>query len=451
MKPTPLFIALGIFIILAGFVYHSAENAPEPVDDRQPILRADEEKIRRITISRVEHDPITLERGDSEGWFFGEPLSTIRANESAASLMATNLAELSADRVVEETVDDWEPFGLQDGGSVQVALEVDDGDDYTVIFGNDTPTGSGVYARLDGDPRLFTVFSYVKSGFEKEIFDLRDKKLLQVDNETVSRVVLQAGGDAIEFGKTGENAWQVLKPRPLRADNFTVGDLVRSARDAEMVAVLDETERPSGGYSFRRPYATVEISDESGTHTLTVAKMRGGDEKYYAKSSDLAGVFEVSSTMAEGLNKKLEDFRSKKLFDFGFKEIASLDVRDGDTRLTIEKQEDAWKLTSDADRELDSIKVQVLIDKLRNLTATSYPSDREADLVRYGLTEPAIEAKVTTAEEQTDDVLVSDPGKDHVYAARRGQPSSYEVAKLTVEQIQTAIADVLALPEEEPA
>ena len=454
MKPTPLLMSLGVLIVLAGFVYYTAENPPKVEDDRQPILRADEDKIRGITISRPDHDPITLERGgegDDDEWVFGEPLGELRADESAASLMATNLAELSADRIVEENVTDWTPYGLQDAGTVQVALEVDDGEDYTVVFGNDTPTGSGVYARLEGDPRLFTVFSYVKSGFEKEVFDLRDKKLLRVDNETVSRMVLKADGGTIEFGKTGDNAWQILKPGPLRADNYTVGDLLRSARDAEMVTVLEETEKPSGSYSFRRPYAAVEITDEAGTHILTVAKTRGDDEKYYAKGSDLGGVFEVSSTMAEGLNKKVEDFRNKKLFDFGFKEIASLHVRDGDTQLTIEKQEDVWTLTSDADRELDATKVQVLIDKLRNLTATSYPSDRAADLVRYGLTEPAIEAKVTTAEDGTDDVLVSGPGKDRVYAARRGQPSSYEVEKTTVEQIQSAVADVLKPAEEEPA
>ena len=449
MKSTPLLIALGIFVILAGFVYYTAENPPQVEDDRKPILRTDEDKIRRITILRPEHDTITLERGDDGVWLIGEPLAELRADESVASLMATNLSGLSADRVVEENVTDWTPYGLQDAGTVQVALEVDDGDDYTVVFGNDTPTGSGVYARLEGDPRLFTVFSYVKSSFEKEVFDLRDKKLLRVSNETVSRVVLKAADGTIEFGKTGENAWQILKPGALRADNFTVGDLVRSARDAEMVTVLEESEKPSGSYSFQRPVASVEISDESGTHTITVAKTRGDDEKYYAKSSDLNGVFEVSSTMAEGLNKKLEDFRNKKLFDFGFKEIASLDVRDGETRLTIEKQEDAWKLTSDADRELDSTNVQVLIDKLRNLTATAYPSDRAADLGRYGLTEPTIEAKVTTAEEGTDDVIVSDPGKDSVYAARRGQASSYEVEKSTVEQIQGAVADVLKPAEEE--
>ena len=141
--------------------------------------------------------------------------------------------------------------------------------------------------------------------------------------------------------------------------------------------------------------------------------------------------------------------RNKKLFDFGFKEIASIEVRDGDTRLTIKKQEDIWKLTSEENRELDSTKVQVLIDKLRNLTATSFPSDSEADLARYGLTEPAIEATVTTEEDGTDEVLVSSPEKDQVYAARRGQPSSYEVEKIAVEQIQTAIADVLKPAEEE--
>ena len=89
--------------------------------------------------------------------------------------------------------------------------------------------------------------------------------------------------------------------------------------------------------------------------------------------------------MAEGLDKPLDDFRNKKLFDFGFKEIAALDLRDGDTRLRVEKKDEKWVLSSDGDRELDSEKVQTVIDSLRSLAATGFPSDDAADQRQSGL------------------------------------------------------------------
>ena len=451
MKPMPLMIAFGVLVILGGLVYYTEENPPSSGDDKTPIVDAEEDSIQKVIVTRPDKDPIELRRGEDDEWAFGEPL-TIPADQSSINSMVSSLASMDSDRVVEENVVNWEPYGLSGQGTLQVEAEVEAeaGNDktYRVIFGSDTPTGSGVYARLEGDPRLFTVYSYVKTGFEKEPFDLRDKRLLFVDDDKISRVVLKAAGGTIEFGKTGDSAWHILKPQPLRADNFTVGDLVRSLRNAEMMSVLEEGEESSGKYNFSKPSATAEIVDEGGTHTLTVAK--GKDEEYYAKSSDLpGGVYEVSSTMAGGLDKKLEDFRNKKLFDFGFREISKLELRDGDTRVVVEKKEDKWRLTSGDDRELDSGKVQAAIDKLRNLTATSFTSDDESDLGKYGLSSPAIEAKVAPTEGSGDEVVISSSEKDQVYAARSGQPSTYEVEKSAVEAIQQAIKDLLEQEEAE--
>ena len=37
----------------------------------------------------------------------------------------------------------------------------------TLLVGDDTPTGAGVFAKLEGDPRVFTVASFVKSSLDK--------------------------------------------------------------------------------------------------------------------------------------------------------------------------------------------------------------------------------------------------------------------------------------------
>ena len=445
MKPLPLLIALAVLAILGGLVFYTEENPPASDDAKTPIVEVKQDSIQKLTVTRPQKDPIVLERGEDNKWNFGGSL-TVPADQSAVKSLISSMASMKSDRVVEENIINWAPFGLTGQGTVQVDAEVDGDKTYRVIFGSQTPAGANIYARLDGDPRLFTVYQFVKNGFEKEVFDLRDKRLLRVADDKISRLVLKTSEGSIEFGKTGDDEWQILQPQPLRADDFTVGDLVRSVRSAEMMAVAEQGD-DLAGLDFSKRTAGVEVTDEVGVHTLTVAK--GKDDKYYAKSSDLeGGIFEVSSTMAEGLDKKLDDFRNKKLFDFGFKELAKLELRDGDTRVAVEKKEDKWLLTSEDGRELDSGKVQTAIDKLRDLTAKSFTSDNEADLSRYGLASPLIEAKVALTEGSGDEVMISSPENDLVYAARAGQPSTYEVEKSAVEAIRQAIKDLLK--QEEP-
>jgi hypothetical protein len=445
MNPKTLIIAVGILAILGGAVYYTKENPPPSGEEKPKLVSAEKDQVQELTITRPGKDPITVQRGEDNKWTFAPPL-TIPADSSSVGFMADSAATLEADRVVEENVTDWKPYGL-DEPTLILDVKLKDGKSHRVLFGKETPTGSSLYARIDGDPRLFTVYSYTKSSFEKEVFDLRDKKLLNAAADKISRIVVNTGGSSIEFGKSGETSWQILKPQPMRADNFTVGDLARAVQGAEMVSVVQEGDASAPKVDFSKPYATVEATDEAGAHTLTLAKQ---GEKYYARSSDLEGVYEVSSTLADSLNKKLEDFRNKKLFDFGFSEVAKLQVRDGETRVAVEKKDNKWVLASEGGRELASEKVQTLIDSLRNLSATSFTSDAAADQGKFGLTSPAIEVEVTQEQNAaTEKVVITSSSSDKVYAAREGQPTTYQVEKSAVEEIHRAVEDLLK--QEEPA
>jgi len=442
----PLVIALLVLAVLGGAVWYTKQNPPSTEDeDTIALVDVKDAQVAEVTVRKQGAEPITLTRADGEDdWSFGGGLE-IPADSAAVGLMVTNLANLSADRVVNEETTDWAPYGLDGDGEIAVEVKFRDLEDAPakkIIFGRASPTGSGAYARLEGDPRLFTVFNYVKATFDKEVFDWRDKKLLQADEDAVSTVKLDLGDRRFEFAKTGASDWKIVEPKPLRADNFTVGDLARSLGNAAMTSVAAEGEEAEK-ISFAKPLARAELVDEAGTHELAV--IRDGD-RYLARSSDMPGVYEVSSTFAEGLNKQLDDFREKKLFDFGFAPLAKITVRDGDVSATLEKRDDKWVLSSDGDREASAEKAQTLIDALRNLAAVGFPSDDGAALGRYGLNAPAIEAEALSADEgaKPEKVLLSDLSKDRIYAARAGEPSIYEVEKAPAEEIRRALEALLA-------
>jgi hypothetical protein len=450
MMKNPLVLALLVLAVLGGAVWYTHENPPADDEDSISLVKVKDDQVAEVVIVKAGAEPLTVTRAEGEtDWKFGAGLP-FRPDNAAVGLMVTNLANLSADRVVEEQVTDWAPYRLEGDGEISVSVTFRKGDadevpaPQKIIFGRETPTGSGAYARLEGDPRLFMVFNYVKTTFDKGVFDWRDKKLLNVDAATVSGVRLDLRDRRFAFGKSGEASWEILEPRRLRADNFTVGDLARSLQSAEMTSVVE-----GDGFSFDRPWASAEVTDEAGAHSL---KLIQDGERYLASSSDQEGVFEVSATFAEGLQKQLQDFRNKKLFDFGFAPLAKLTVRDGAASATIEKKDDKWALSSDGGREIGAEKAQTLIDALRNLTAVSFVTDEPGQLGRYGLSAPALEAEALPTGDGAvaEKVLLSDLSKDRVHAARQGEPTVYELEKGPAEEIRRALESLLAI-EQEPA
>src|SRR5581483_6435419 len=130
------------------------------------------------------------------------------------------------DSVVEDNATDLKKYGLT-APSLTVTIHTNNGKSDELVFGDDVPAGSLVYARVNQSPKVYAVASSVKSSFDKSANDLRDKRLLTFDSNKVTRIELVDGKSDIEFGKNNQNDWQILKPQPYRADNFQVEELLR--------------------------------------------------------------------------------------------------------------------------------------------------------------------------------------------------------------------------------
>jgi hypothetical protein len=156
------------------------------------------------------------------------------------------------------------------------------------------------------------------------------------------------------------------------------------------------------------------------------------DNNCYARSSAVSGVFKIASDTGEGLNKSLDDFRNKKLFDFGFSDPSKLEIKNGASAVvTYTKSGDKWTAVP---KNLDNESVQNLIDKLRDLTATKF--------VEQGGGQPVFDASVTSnSGKRNERVIVSKQG-DKYSAQRQGEPSIYELDAKAVEDLEKAASDV---------
>ena len=184
---------------------------------------------------------------------------------------------------------------------------------------------------------------------------------------------LVAKGQTIEFGRNSQNEWQIIRPRPLRADGGQVEELVRRLTEARMDAtVTDEDEKKAASsFSGATPAGVARTTDAAGTQQIEIRKDKEGS--YYARSSAIEGVHRVASDVGVGLDKSLDDFRNKKLFDFGFSDPAKVEIRDGARQAAYQKLPDKWMSGS---TQMDAATINAVVEKLRDLTAAKFVDSR---------------------------------------------------------------------------
>ena len=427
-------VAVLLLAAVGGGVYwtnkHKADEAKKPstsATDSPKVISIPEDQFKEIKVSKKDAEPtIVSKTGDK--WSLTMP-KALPADQEAVASMITSLASLTADRVVEEKPSDLAPFGLSTPKE-QIVISRKDGKTQTLQVGDDTPVGSGVYAKVQGDPRVFVLPAYAKTSFDKTSKDLRDKRLLTFNSDKLTSLRLAAKGQNLEFGKNAQNDWTIVKPKPMRADGSQVEDILRKLKDAKMdTSVSDEdAKKAQAAFAFAPKIADVGVTDNSGSQALEVHKDK--DKNYYVKSSVVEGIYKVAADLGDALDKSPDDFRSKKLYDFGFAEPTKVQLQ----AATYQKTGEKWMSGS---TEMDAISIQGLIDKLRELAASKF--------VDQGAGAPVFEAAVTSNDSKnnprTEKVTITKDG-DKYFATRSSEPGVYQVDSKVVDDLTKAASGV---------
>jgi hypothetical protein len=431
MKIRGLIVAALVFLILGGILYWSEHQKPsgdskESADTSPAILKLDASTIIKLDLKKRGAEPIALTKSGSGKWAITQP-QPFGADQSLVSGMLSTLSSLSSQRVVDDKAADVTRYGLN---PPVLQLDITEKDNKTreLLVGDDTPTGSAAYAMVAGDPRVFTMAAYAKVSVDKSLNDLRDKRLLTVNPEKISRIELVRKNQDIEFGRNKDD-WQILKPKPLRADSNRVSELIRKLTDAKMDLSSSDPKETASAFANATPIATAKLTDESGTQELQVRKKQVGtsSDAYYAKSSAVDGVYRINSDVGPALDRDLDDFRNKKIFDFGFVDPEKIELHVGSKAHFLVRSGDDWWWNG---KKMDSGTVQSLISDLRDLSGDRFPD--------YGFANPTIDVTVTSDDgKRVERVLIAKSG--NVYLAKReNEPALYQLNSSSVDDLQKA-------------
>jgi hypothetical protein len=430
MKSKGLLIASFLLLVLSGIIWWSNKKAATP--DKTPaasttvkLLNVPEDQIQSIEIQKRAGDPVRLQRKDSK-WQLATP-GPFSADPDAVSSMLSSLSSLSSDRTVEEKATSLDQYGLA-RPAMHLSITDKNKKSTTLLFGDDTPAGSSVYAAIADDLRVFVLSSYKKNSFDKSVSDLRDKRLLPFDSDKVSSVELTAKKQTIAFGRS-KDEWQIVKPKPFRADRSQVEELLRTLRDAKMdLSATEDQRKVATAFSSATPFATAKITDVSGTQELQVRKNK---DDYYAKSTAVAGVYKIASTTGTGLDKSVDDFKNKKLFDFGFADPDKVELHDGPKSYFLTRSGSDWWSNG---TKMDAGTASALIDKVRDLSAIHF--------AETGFSASALDLTVTSDSGKRIEKVSFSKNGDKYLAKRENEPALYELDASVVADLQKFAADL---------
>lgn len=402
------------------------------------ILNLAPSKVESFTVASNDGKSFTCKR-EGKTWSITEPVD-VPADQGKVSAFLDSLTSASVDQKIAAHAADLADFGLNPPAhTIRVASNAERAE-FTLLLGNETPTSSGVYAQVAGQPEVFTLSDDLKSSLEKSLFDLRDTRAVTLDTGQIDRIQVKNGSQSYNLVKNPEGVWDVELPPDVRADHFTVEGLVDSLQSLTMQSVVGENKADEAKYGLTKPALVVELVTPGGSQTLTVGKKASSG--YYAVNSALAPVFTLDEGSVSQFQKSAADFRDKNLFSGDMFNVKSIDVATPAGRWAFEQNKNAWKETAPSTKSASSDDVNALLDQLRNLQAASFPAVKPGEMDQFGFGKPAYTFKVTFgAKEQTEIVEIAQ-ANGHVYARRASDSLPSEINAADFTGIQNAFKKV---------
>ena len=170
------------------------------------------------------------------------------------------------------------------------------------------------------------------------------------------------------------------------------------------------------------------MTGPSGTEALEIKKNK---DAYYAKSSAVKGIYKVSNDLGTEVAKTIDDFRNKKLFDFGFVDPTKVELQQGSSDKAYLKSGQDWKLNG-----------KLSIQHRSRRSSTSCATSLRLSLsIRVSRRRPLTVTVVSNDSKRTEKVQFAKVADGYI-AQREGEPALYQLEAKTVDDILRAGSDI---------
>ena len=424
-------VLLVLALTVGGYLYFVESKRPAGDENaKAKVFTADAAKINQLQIKSSAGEVTGLRKGDNDTWTIVQPVEA-PADRNSVSDIVTNLANLEEEREVDPSAPDLKTYGLAEP-RIDVTFHVEgEKEPRRILFGDKTPGGTAVYAKLPSGNRVFLVGTSLDASLDKSTFDFRDKTALAIDEAKVEAIELASNARTIRLEKSGEE-WKLVKPIQAPADYVGVNGLLGQLQSAQMTAIKDRPEdlKDLKQYGLDKPQVVATI----GTGASAVRLELGGEAEsgsVWARDPAKSYVFSIGSGIADELKKSVDDLRRKEVFDFRPFNTTRFEItRGAETRAfervkgTGENAVDTWKQVAPAEKTVDSSNFEGALLDFSNLRAESFVDRAGA---ATGHDTPAAVVVVKFEDGKKEERVTFGTTPKGVFATRADQPGALKL------------------------
>jgi hypothetical protein len=296
-------IALIVFIILLASVhlFDKEKHKETKVEKVFPSINVEEITSIRMKSGGQE---FVLEKGD-EGWFLLVDSKKLKADKDIVDDLIKNVKDMEVEKLVTTDSGKLKDYGIVTSDT-EFSVKTKNAE-YPLIIGDQSPIGSGVYVYDLGEGRVLIVKDkYLRVFMKKSPEDLRNRKILTLDKESVSSIVFKVGGFSADLMKENGKWVEVMNLDRIAADQKKINDIIDSYAEMKTDGFPDDSPLDLDKYGLGDP--TTEIKFYMGGKEVAVLfGNRKDEENYYVKLSNAVPVYSVSKKYFKMLPKNNDE------------------------------------------------------------------------------------------------------------------------------------------------
>jgi len=442
-----VFAALGGYVYLTDFYGKEARDKQEEAKKR--LFGGEAKDVTELSLENAGRTLTAVRKGE-KAWEITSPAG-LEADSEAWDQLATTFVEVQKDEVVKKEKADLAAYGLDKPGIV-VQAKLKDGKTQSVLIGAENPKKTFNYAKRGDSEEVFLLSSPNASSFKKTPTDLRNKKVLDFESDSIDAVrITSAGKPDIEIQKSGSD-WSIKKPLETRADNAEVLSVLSAIQFSRASAFADEKidDKAAG---LDAPVARVILHDQKAGQDKTLVFGKSPEkDKYYARDASRPAIFILASEIIDKAKRPVFDWRDKSLVRFGeagSSGVDQIDIIRGTEKLSLKKTGTEWS-TADGTK-LQQAKVMEILAMIDSEKAIAFDDVAKVG-GRNGLDKPRLEIAL---HEKGKEIARLQFGSDAsnpagVYLKSANNPSIQTVKRELYDKLDVRQAD-LAEPPAAPA
>lgn len=381
-------------------------------------------------------ETLAVENADG-AWRLTKPTAQ-RADTETITDFLDKLNAQKAREFVADSPPSRAPYGLERPTRVTIHTGRDkDRVSRSLLLGKVDPAKKGIYAMRPDEPTVLLVGEELWNAVPKNVAVLRNRTLVEVDRDKVTRLQIEGSKGTVEVAREGDQ-WKIVAPEPLATDQVEVGAVLSRVRELRAQAFLSDDASGIGKF-LAKPEVKLTFTQQGGaTTTLLLApsqETRGKEPSAYAALVGSGPVVLVDAKALGELNRSATDLRDRRLLgNLEPKDIKRMRVRAGGQTVVLERKGDTeWRMVEPTKGAAKTAKVDDLLYTLRGLRWTDIAAADGQDPARYGLDAPTLEVALFKGDGgEIATVQVGKRDGANAYVRTGAQPTVYRVEGRTL-------------------